>query len=108
MLSDNTSQYINNDLNRPEHVKRGANHNLHAQDREIWSSEVNLDKEMKNIFYQFQSNDYSTKYIKKGISPKKDEGNKDEAKGSLVLPYVHVISERIRRTVTGYGLWIQT
>lgn len=99
-----TGQYIQRFSNHPDHVKRGVIRSLHARAINICSNKTLLDTEIDRLFQDFCNNGYSNRYIKSSFVKKNLKTGDKEVKGSLVIPYVKGLSEKIRRIAASFGL----
>ena len=79
-----------------DHVKIGVDRSLHAPAISLCSSKINLDSEMKNIFKDFQANDYSKKVIKKCVNVlKKSKQHEEKMRGKIIILYLRSVSEKL-------------
>jgi predicted GIY-YIG superfamily endonuclease len=98
--------YINKNSNHPDYVKRGVIKTLYTRAKNICSDDRYLSEEISNIVQEFSRNGYSKRYVNNTLAKIKRDNvnNKDEMKGSLIIPYIKGTSERIKRIAAKYGL----
>ena len=104
-----TDRYLSYNSNHPPHVKRGVIKSLLNRARDI-SSQSTLGSEIEHVRIALEANGYPRSLINKEETILKqrlddsDHGEEEKPPATAVIPYVSVLSERVRKILKDYGI----
>lgn len=99
----NTNIQVKAKSNHPDHCKKAIIKGYADRNRNLCSAEnlVEANRFVENVFV---ANGYKREEVKKAMEPKENQGDAQEAMnaGTVMLPYVKGLSEKLRRIYNGY------